>query len=69
MVEVTTVYESTTLGTSNFFPKQALYHIVSAPPKPKTNEVDESYDPKHVIDSISPAIPIKMRQKSAELVQ
>ena len=38
--EVITVYESTTLGTSNFFPKQALYHIVSAPPKPKTNEVD-----------------------------
>ena len=67
--EAITVYENTTLGTSEFFPKPALNHIVSAPPKPKTNEIDESYDLKHVIDSISPAIPIKMRHKFAEIVQ
>ena len=67
--EAIAVYENTALGTSEFFPKQALNHIVSAPPKPKTNEVDESYELKHVIDSISPAITIKMRHKFAELVQ
>ena len=67
--EVITVYENTTLGTSEFFTKQVLNHITSAPPKSKTNEVDESYDLRHVIDSISPAIPIKMRHKFAELVQ
>ena len=67
--EVVTVYANTTLGTSEFFPKQALNHIVSPPTKSKTSEIDESYDLKHVIDSISPAIPIKMRHKFAELVQ
>ena len=67
--EKCTVHENTTLGTSEFSPKQALNHIVSAPPKSKPNEVDESYELKHVIDSISPAIPIKMRQKVAELEQ
>ena len=67
--EVITVCENTTLGTSEFFPKQTLNHIGSAPPRPKTNEVDESYDLKHVIDSISPAIPIKMRHKFAELLR
>ena len=65
--EVITVYENTTLGTSEFFPKQALNHIVSPPPKSKTIEIDESYDLKHVIDSISPAIPVW--NKFAELVQ
>ena len=39
--EVITVYENTTLGTSEFFPKQALNHIVSPPPKSKTSETDE----------------------------
>ena len=68
-VKATTVYEKKTLGTSEFFPKQALNHIVPAPLKPKTNEFDESYDLKHVIDSISPALPVKMRQKIAKLVQ
>ena len=67
-VEVITVYESTTLGTSEFFPKQVFNHIVSASQKPKTNEVDESYDLKHVIDSFCPAIPIKMRQNFGEFV-
>ena len=67
--EVITAYENTTLGTSEFFPKQALNHIVFEPPKSKTNEVDESYGLKQVIDSISPAIPTKMRQKFAELGQ
>ena len=33
--EVITVYKNTTLGTSEFFPKKALSHIVSATPKPK----------------------------------
>ena len=64
-----TVYENTTLGTSEFFPKQALNHIVSPPPKSKTSEIDESYDLKHGIDSISQAIPIKVRHKFAELMQ
>ena len=66
---VITVYENTTSGTSEFFPKQAFNHIVSATPKPKTNEVDESYDLKYVIDSIGPVIPIRTRHKFAELVQ
>ena len=67
--EVITLYENTTLGTSEFFRKQAMNHIVSAPPQRKTNEVDDSYDLKYVIDSINPAIPIKMRHTFAELVQ
>ena len=44
--EVITVFDNTTLGTSEFFPKQALNHRISAPPKSETIEVDESYEIK-----------------------
>ena len=67
--EVFMVYENTTLGSSEFFLSQALKHIDCEPPKSTTNEIDEFYDLKHVIDLVSPAVPLKERQKFAELVQ
>ena len=43
--KVIAVFENTTVSTSEIFPKQALHHIVFAPPSSKTNEVY-----KHVLD-------------------
>ena len=67
--QINTVSENKTLDTSEFFPKQAMNQIVSSPPETKTNGVDEQYDIKHVIDPISPTMPIKMRHKFVELAQ
>ena len=66
--ETLTLYEKTTLGTSEIVPVAVLNNVVAKSTQTKQKELDKSYDLKHVTDSVSPEIPLKLRQKFAQLV-
>ena len=67
--EPLTIYEKTTLGTSEILPIRALRSIF--PPKSEVmgrEKLDPAYDLKYVIDSVSPEIPLKLKKKFGDLV-
>ena len=67
--EPLTIYEKTTLGTSENLPIRALRSI--SPPKSEVmgrEKLDPAYDLKYVIDSVSPEIPLKLKKQFGDLV-
>ena len=63
--ELITLYEKTTLGTSEVMPYAALNAVAK---RSASDMIDKSYDLKNVVDSISSEIPDHLKRKFEELV-